>query len=113
MTVVTAQGPRVLAVLAQRVARLPEPGHSSYRAVGRAVPVILIISGGARSDSFTVLRRLRRAEPEGCRRAATRWNVQQRADIHSRRDGHPVHPQHTAHLGVIIDRAPALIRPVR
>jgi len=60
MTVVTAQGPRVLAVLAQLVARLPKPGHSGYRAAGRAGPVILVISGAA-CRQLHLLRGLRRA----------------------------------------------------
>jgi hypothetical protein len=111
MTVVTAQGPRVLAVLAQRVARLPEPGHSSYRAVGRAGPVILVISGAARSDSFTYYAAF--AGPN--QGAAAGWlldgNFQQRADIHGRQDGHPG-IRNTLPTWAPSSTAP-LIRPVR
>ena len=54
-------------------------GRTTTRAWPQQLPrrgprrAAFVISGAARNDSFTLLRRLRRAEPGGCRRVATRW----------------------------------------
>ena len=111
VTVVTAKGMGHLMFSLSGSHDHESPADIGHGTAGTGL-AILVTSGTARSDGFTLLRGLRRAGIQGCRWTATRWKCPQRADLRGRRDGPPRHPQHvvrTRHLH--LQHPVALTRP--